>query len=345
MSLPPLTNTLRAARQARGWSQALVADRTGLSRAAVSAIEVGRAAPSAAAALALARLFETTVEALFRLGDDRGGMEGAWAWAPEGETRAKWNAEVAGRRFDFPVESTGAGLLAPDEPLGVGTSSPERTIVLAGCDPAVGILAGYLAAEGYRLLPFTRSSGQALNLLAAGRVHAAGIHLDDNRKSARAALGDGYQLLHLARWDQGLGLARGLDVSTVESALAADLRWVGREAGSGARHCLDRILEGHAKPRGYEHIARDHGSVAQTIATGWAQAGVCVRLTAEQAHLHFLSIQQEAYEFAVSRDFLEEPRGQALLRCLRSKAFRAQLASAAGYDTQATGELILINDA
>ncbi len=339
MSLPPLHNSLRAERTRRGWSQAAVAAGSGLSRAAISAIETGRTAPSAAAALALARLFGTGVESLFQLEETDDSREQSWAWDPRDPNSALWSAVVGGHRRNYPVEATAAGILTPDDPPATTGSRAESTLVIAGCDPAVGILSGHLAEQGVRLLPFIRSSGQALDLLGEGSVHAAGIHLQDNREAVIKQLGDGYCLLHLACWDQGLSMARGLGLDSIEAAIAADLRWVGRQADSGARHCLDRILAGKPRPRGYGHEARDHESVAQTIATGWAQAGICVRLTADQAGLDFLSVQEEAYELVLSREFLGDPRGEALLRTVRSRAFGLQLTAAAGYDTSRTGDL------
>jgi transcriptional regulator with XRE-family HTH domain len=46
-----LHNSLRTRRLARGWSQQQLADRAGIARASVSAIEIERLVPSTAAAL------------------------------------------------------------------------------------------------------------------------------------------------------------------------------------------------------------------------------------------------------------------------------------------------------
>ena len=60
------SNSVLARRRAREWSQADLARRAGISRAAVSAIEGERLSPSVATALALAAVFECSVEELFR---------------------------------------------------------------------------------------------------------------------------------------------------------------------------------------------------------------------------------------------------------------------------------------
>jgi len=60
---------LRDARAERGWTQAELADRIGVSRKTINTIENGVFVPSTVLALKLARAFETQVEALFGLGD------------------------------------------------------------------------------------------------------------------------------------------------------------------------------------------------------------------------------------------------------------------------------------
>ena len=89
MSLPDLRNSLRQHRNLRGWSQAELARRAGLSRPAVSAIETGRLVPSTAAALALAAALELRVEELFRLAASDSPPAEEWAWKPSEESEAR----------------------------------------------------------------------------------------------------------------------------------------------------------------------------------------------------------------------------------------------------------------
>src|SRR4051794_29327800 len=60
-----LPNRVKSHRLKRGWSQAELAHRAGISRTAVSAIEVNRLVPSVAAALSLANALDCSVEELF----------------------------------------------------------------------------------------------------------------------------------------------------------------------------------------------------------------------------------------------------------------------------------------
>jgi putative transcriptional regulator len=60
-----MKNRLRDLRTARGWSQAELGVRAGVSRQAIIAIETGRFDPSLPLAFTLARLFNLTIEDLF----------------------------------------------------------------------------------------------------------------------------------------------------------------------------------------------------------------------------------------------------------------------------------------
>jgi putative transcriptional regulator len=60
-----MKNRLRVLRAERGWSQADLALRLEVSRQSVNAIETGRFDPSLPLAFRLARIFETTIEAIF----------------------------------------------------------------------------------------------------------------------------------------------------------------------------------------------------------------------------------------------------------------------------------------
>ncbi len=58
-------NRLRVLRAERGWSQGDLADRLGVSRQTVNAIETGKYDPSLPLAFSIARLFERSIEAIF----------------------------------------------------------------------------------------------------------------------------------------------------------------------------------------------------------------------------------------------------------------------------------------
>jgi putative transcriptional regulator len=63
-----VTNKLRELRSVRNWSQAELAERAGVSRQTINAIETGKYDPSLPLAFALARIFKLRIEDVF---DDR----------------------------------------------------------------------------------------------------------------------------------------------------------------------------------------------------------------------------------------------------------------------------------
>lgn len=60
-----MKNRLRILRAERGWSQADLAGRLGVSRQTVNALETGRYDPSLPLAFRIARLFDGAIEAIF----------------------------------------------------------------------------------------------------------------------------------------------------------------------------------------------------------------------------------------------------------------------------------------
>ena len=60
-----MTNRLRVLRAERNWTQAELAEKLGVSRQTVNAIEVGKYDPSLPLAFKIAETFEQSIEAIF----------------------------------------------------------------------------------------------------------------------------------------------------------------------------------------------------------------------------------------------------------------------------------------
>jgi molybdate-binding protein/transcriptional regulator with XRE-family HTH domain len=346
-----LANRVKRHREQRGWSQAELAQRAGISRAAVSAIEIQRLTPSVAAALGLATALGCRVEDLF--GPPRAdAVSPVWAWPPTHEPSRYWHARVGGRLLHFPVEPTAAGVIPHDGVIcnGVATTtsevSPDDTLVMASCDAAAGLLVSeYARTSGLRLVVLYRSSGQALDLVRNGVVDVAGVHLatshDDQRNlvAARSVLGTGFSLVTAGTWQEGLAIRPDIAGMSVRSVLRRRLRWVGRELGSGARQCQDALLHDRPAPR---RLARDHRGVAEAILSGWADIGVCVRLASEDAGLPFIEIRREAYDLCFRTEQAGDPRLRALFRVMQSTHYRQVLSELPGYDSRVCGDTMRI---
>lgn len=339
-------NRVRVMRQARGWTQAELAERAGVSRAAISAMEINRLIPSVAAALSLAASFGCKVEDLFGLTAPE-SVEPRWAWTPA-ESCRYWEARVGQQTLLIPVETTAAGTLPHDGVFREGSCCPSEvvpppTLLLATCDPAAGLLAAeYTRTTSFRLIVLQRSSRQAISLLSQGLIHAAGVHFatpqdsDGNARMVREQFGSGFELLRMARWEEGLTLSQGTEIRTLRTALQSRLRWVGRETGSAARQCQDELLGDRPSPR---HVAHDHRGVAEAIRCGWADVGLCHRFVSEEAGLRFLGVRQEDFDLCYAADTVSDPRLLALLQVVRSTAYRRMLGELPGYDTAPTGEV------
>jgi molybdate-binding protein len=153
----------------------------------------------------------------------------------------------------------------------------------------------------------------------------------------REKLGAGYSLLRAARWEEGIALSPTLRVRSIRSAVRSSLRWIGREEGSGARQCLDELLGGRqAAPRCF---ATHHRAVAEAVSSGWAQAGVCLRLVCEEARLNFFPVREEAYDLCFPTRLAGDRRIQTMLQILRSQPYRKAVGELPGYDSSETGEL------
>ncbi len=261
-----------------------------------------------------------------------------------------WQAELDDRQLLYPSNAFG-DITGAHDGIWDGTTlypapqaDPRQTLVMACCDPAVGLLADELARRAQiRLLVVPRSSGQSLELLGKRLVHVAGLHLsraadDGNAVAAQERLGarGRFSLLRMAQWEEGLAIAPGRNLRSVRSALATQLRWIGREHGSGAQQCLDEVRGSRRAPR---HHATSHRGVAETIRAGLADVGICLRLVSEQAGLDFLSVRQEAYDLCFSTDNAHDPRIQALVEVIQSPSYRKLLGELPGYAAVNTGSL------
>lgn len=94
MDEPVVRNTLRVQRAIRDLTQADLAERAGITRASVNAIEGGRMVPSVYLALKLARALGVSVDELFSL--------------PGGESSAAWSAGTFPRSLAHPPHDEGA---------------------------------------------------------------------------------------------------------------------------------------------------------------------------------------------------------------------------------------------
>lgn len=331
-----MKNAVRQLRQARGLEQAELARLCGVSRQAVSAIERGVADPSTALSLAIAAALRCRVEDLFWLGEPATlpvEIARPLGQGPHGPRAAV--ACVDGRYVAHPLPAdalaTQADALVKGRsarPLRPATALREGLLAV-GCDPALGLLAAHLS-DKLRLTWLQAGSTAALQALARGEAHLAGSHLFDIPEGLDVVV------VNLARWREGLAVAKRNPRGIRGAEDLARVRIVNREPGSGARALLDRVLLSR-KPRGYETILPTHAAVAQAVAMGAADAGVTTESAALALGLGFVPLSEERSDLLLPAALAESPRGAQIVDVLRSRAFRRDLGAIDGYDTSRSG--------
>lgn len=357
----PSVSHLRASRERRGLSQRALAEAAGISRQSLFAIESGGADPSVSVALALAAALELPVEALF----------GA-APAPAGSVRAELAARAAagvrvalaflGERWvAHPLDHSAQGPgLSADGVLRAGGAAGARAqvellkppelardnVLLAGCDPGLGVLADRLnrATGPGRFVWLCVGSGAALEALRARQVHVAGIHLGPNAPAAHKALGGHpVSLVTLARWETGLAVAKGNPrrLTGAGQLSRPGIRLVSRERGAGARLLLERALAASGvEPRrvlGRAREAHSHFEAAFTVAVGAADAAVAMGPAAIALGLDFVPWGSERFDLVLPAESASDPRVVRLREALAGASFRRELGALGGYDTSESG--------
>lgn len=358
MSGMGLQNSVRSRRTAAGLSQTELASQCGVTRQALAAIERGRQVPSTAVALGLARALHCRVEDLFSLATPPsmsvplvapsgcrvvlGRVDGTWRAHP-----LSFDAAPADGRVTAPG-GPGSVMVEPLRDLG----DCERNVLVAGCAPLLGLLAGCLHGRVPARASWIRAdSARALDLLADGAVHIAGVHLADasSRHGHRALVrkrfaGRQMAIVGLSLWRQGIAVAHGnpLSIRSVHDTQREHVRLVGRAEGSGAHELLARMLSQAGLARqasGAQLIASGHDEVARLVGMGLADAGIVFEGSAIHEGLDFIPLAEERFDLVVPRDRLDATPVAQLLEFLDHREFRAQAACLPGYDLSIAGQL------
>lgn len=372
-----MENRLREKRQAAALSQKQLADLAGITRQAVSALEVNQYSPATSVALQLARALRCRVEDLFSIKQGGEILEGELLGSlPQHNRPVRAQITQIGHRVLVrpldglgelaSLSATADGLIvewSPNKPLVKvkllkDREAVRRKIVVGGCDPAM-----FLAGEHVRkhdpddLTPCLMGSSIALNALRRGEIHVAGIHLADESP-------DAWQLPELkqslkeidclvvtfAHWEEGFIVLQGnpKKIRTAGDLANPTVRIVNREKGSGARRLLDKQLKtariSSGRIKGYGDEAFSHLQVAARVKAGLADAGIGVRAAASICGLDFIPLQRERYDLVIPKVYYETLSGlRVLLDTMVSKPFRDELEALGGYDTREIGKLIEVS--
>lgn len=340
-------------------TQESLADRLGVSRQFIGAMESGRSLPSVQVALELAQALNTTVEELFGSTQEESVRWGDPCLDPIPGLRVRF-ARVDDQLVAYPLMKREAatpadGTVGPSgrpEPLWPEClEAADRTVVIAGCDPALAVLREWASETGapVRIVTFPWGSEPSIKAMAEGRVHLAGVH------------GSGFSVLHtmkdkpgplirihFARWEVGIAVAPGnpKGVAGLEDLARPDLRWVRRPPGTAVGRLYEEVLA--RLPGSRIHwspvAADDHIRVAEMIASGIADAGLTTSFAAHLFNLSFLPVEEHSFDLLIPLHRLTDPTVSTLADLLRTQAFRRQMETLWGYDVARLGDVGEVED-
>ena len=347
-------------------SQDELAHLIGVRRQAVYDMEAERYLPNTAVALRLASVLGCTVERLFV--EEVPAELGSIHLLNEAEAAARLSLaqvreKIVGvplhgvRTMPFKLDASDGFLLA-DKTIDCQLPRDQlvKTLLVLGCDPALGVLSGLMAraAPGIRAHTVFASSRQALLSVNAGNAHVAGIHYhsfgpSEGNIEAVRSLSPGMDCLLIAFsvQEEGFMVAPGnpLSIRSVEDIANERTRFVNREEGAALRKLLDAQLSQRGMPilevKGYTEEVYSHSEGAMRVASGSADAALGLRVVAESFGLDFVPLAVTRCDLAIPSDLRDHPGMTVLLDVLQSSGIRKELGSLPGYDPSDTGKMIV----
>ena len=371
-----VTNRLRDTRTAAGLSQGDLAQRAGITRQALYAMEKDQYLPGTEVALQLAHALGTSVEDLFSLNEGQDVLQAELPADHPGvlqSTRVKL-ATIGNRLVAKPVMELGDVLnyTVPADALVLGAvprrkhsvyvqllksqKDVESQILVAGCDPAIHLAGEHVRQQGgsASVVGWNMASLAALRALKRGDVHVAGIHLRDRRSGEynlpflrKYLRGQTVTVVRFATWQEGLLLKGGNPkrVRGFEDLARPDVRMVNRERGAGARLLLDHLLSRHRIPSqvvsGYGTIASSQIGLGRWIAEGKADVGIGARAVAQLYNFDFIPLQEERYDLVIPTSYVHSHPGMRIfLDTLVTRRFQREIEALGGYDARESGKII-----
>ncbi len=238
------------------------------------------------------------------------------------------------------VVTAGSSTATPHDP----TEGPPRptlcpSLLAARGDIVIEVLLAHCNRRGPELLGYVQANrGQALPLLEANRVLAAGCHGDPPPVRFGSVRLARVQLCHRevglcvrpGTLDPTIQHAQGSRFASHPSTAGILVHYRAAAASSGLD--ADLLLAG-------AQIWDTHGEVACAVVRGHADIGLSTRAWADRAGLEFRVLATESYGLLVRSDMLGDVRVVQLCETAQSPAFHDHLRSIAGYDPAGAGDI------
>ncbi len=334
-----MTNRVREERERRGFGQSELADRAGVTRQSLGAIEANRHSPSVDTAMRIAAALGASVETLFSPGR-RNGHSPVGAPSPVGTpvvvgrvgdqrvhapVRRLLNSSESWAFVDGFVNEDGVDLIA-------GTD--ESGFVVAGCDPLLGLATAVLTHQrGPRVVPVHLSTGAAIDALSRRVVHGIVVH------GPRASLPKppvGVRKWRFASWQVGVASSPGNAVSSIEQLADRRLRTAQREEGAGTQRAFQRALAAVGASSVPGPRVDSHVDAARHVVAG-LRAGITMEAAAAAFDLTFLPLETHHSELWIDATYVDHRGAEALIGVLSDPALVARAGRLPGYDVARMG--------
>jgi putative molybdopterin biosynthesis protein len=211
--------------------------------------------------------------------------------------------------IDRHVESIAADTPVSVQLIGRAGRLAELVIIGSHCI-GLDMIIERLQEQGVAVKAMHVGSTGGLAAAKRGECDIAPIHLMDPATGEynRPFLTPDLELLPGYRRLQGIVFRNGdhrFERRSVEEAVEAvlteaDCLMICRNAGSGTRVLIDRLLKG-GRPTGYWSQPKSHNAVAAAVAQMRADWGVTIDSVARRYDLGFIPVQDEHYDFVVPR--------------------------------------------
>jgi DNA-binding XRE family transcriptional regulator len=338
-----MANRVRELRLDGQLSQGALAERAGVSRQLVSAIEADRHVPNVDAALRLASALGVTVEDLF-VAPRSGGAISVRAHTDSDVASGVVVGRVGDRQVYAPLRhllgaadhwAVADGFMGDD---GLETYSDVDTegFVVAGCDPLLGLTATLASGRsGPRIVPVHLSTGDAIDALERGVVHAVVVHGSPGSLPASPVP---TRRWHVASWQVGVASARkGFD--TVEALAERRPRTAQRDSGAGTQRALTRALQRVGSSALPGPIVDGHVDAARHVVAG-VPAGVTMEAAARAFSLSFFPLETHTSELWIDTRYLEHRGALAFVNALTGANMITRSRRLPGYDVTSMGTLL-----
>ncbi|KPJ83345.1 MAG: hypothetical protein AMS17_17675 [Spirochaetes bacterium DG_61] len=230
----------------------------------------------------------------------------------------------------------------------------KNILLVAGSDdpimyPVQGII--HSLHPDFVLFSASVGSSEGLRLLSKSFCHIALSHLYDQESDdytfpfIHTLFVDPEELVVINLFFRTVGfITKEEPVRSFSEIASKNLRFINRQAGSGIRTRVDRmLLEEHIEKdriNGYTEEVNTHFSVANSILSGKADAGIATETVARYVHLQFTELFEERFDMVVYKDSFFEQNVQTFIEFIRSDTFLELIANLKGYSSRDTGKVI-----